>query len=175
MPAQTIQLATARQVRRSGASRSTHRLDVIAHDVAEVISAAGGTLFDRALGGWDVRVYATDGEDSRALRILGLTGLPLEEGIASAKAIPRALAVSAAALATDERVRDYLSAVLERRGVEVTIFGDGLPAMTTATGSAQRRISLAAKAFKGHALNAAAIPHGEIEREEYFAAPRSGC
>ncbi|MCX5044873.1 hypothetical protein OG921_17030 [Aldersonia sp. NBC_00410] len=170
MPAQTIELATARLVRRSGASRSAHRLDVIGHDVAEVISAAGGTLFDRALGGWDVCVYATDGGDSRALRILGLTGLPLEEGISSAKAGPRALAVSAAALATDERVRDYLSAVLECGDVEVTIFGEGLPSMTTASGPARRRMSLAARAFKGYALDAAAIPHGEIEREEYFGA-----
>ncbi|WP_068270599.1 hypothetical protein [Aldersonia kunmingensis] len=170
MPAQTIELATARQVRRNGASRAAHRLDVIAHDVAEVISSAGGTLFDRALGGWEVCVYTADAEGSRALRILGVTGLPFEQGIASAGRGPQALAVSAAALATDERVRDYLSAVLELGDIEVTIFGEGLPTMRTAAGPALRRMSLAAKAFKGHALDAAAIPHGDIEREEYFAA-----
>lgn len=170
MTVQPIELTAVWQVRRAGVSRAAHRFDVIAREVAEVVSAAGGLLFDRALGGWDVCVFTADAEHSRALRILGVTGLPLEQGMTTSTPDAKAIAVSAAALATDARVRDYLSAVLERGDVEVTIFGEGLPTMTTAVGPARHRMSLAAKAFKGHALDAAAIPHGKIEREEFFAA-----
>jgi hypothetical protein len=153
----------------AGNSRSSYRLDVIGHDVADVVCAAGGWLFDRTMGGWDVRVYAADIQDTRPLRILGAATFPLDRVFVSNKQRPQAIAVASGLLASDERVREHVLTVLGRGGVEVTVWGAGCPdTLGAPVKQVQHRMSLAARAFKAHALTAAEIPYGSVERDEFF-------
>ena len=55
-----------------------YRLDVVAPSVIEVVTHAGGWLFDRVMAGWDVSVYIADRTDVRPLQILGAQAHDLE-------------------------------------------------------------------------------------------------
>ncbi|WP_343575423.1 hypothetical protein [Mycobacterium sp.] len=72
-----------------------YRLDVVAADVADVVTFAGGWLFDRAMAGWDVTVLVADHVDERPLRILGPARR--RRPISSPPASPRPGRVDAAA------------------------------------------------------------------------------
>ena len=84
-----------------------YRLDVIASNADDVVRSAGGWLFDRAMGGWDVNLLITDPSDARPLRILGIrTCSP--DSVESVMKSPRtqAIAVAADVFNTDARVRE---------------------------------------------------------------------
>lgn len=136
-----------------------HRLDVLASSVADVISSAGGWLADRALAGWDVNVFVPNSADGAALRILGVNTRVFSEFVAKKRDLhrPTALAVSASALRDDARVRARLAAECKRGIAEITIWGDAGSADVDVNLQAVQHIpSVAAHAFKTHALRAAA-------------------
>ena len=149
-----------------------YRLDVIASNADDVVRSAGGWLFDRAMGGWDVNLLITDPSDARPLRILGIRTCSPDSAESVMKS-PRtqAIAVAADVFNTDARVRETVVAAMERGHTEVTLWGDTWPPDFHGTEAVQHRLSSAARAFKTQALAAAALPAGSITATESF---RSG-
>ncbi|MFD0901995.1 hypothetical protein [Actinomadura sediminis] len=137
---------------------------MIAPSMLGGVRFAGGWVFDRAAAGWDVTVLTADGAGSRALRILGARGLDLEMALNSQVRgpRPRALAVDAALYESDERIRHRLIGVLDS-GMEILLWGGRRAAYAgEVPGCVQHRLSGAARAFKAHALAAAAASPGRV-------------
>jgi hypothetical protein len=151
-----------------------YRLDVVATSVVDVVTFAGGWLFDRAMAGWDVTVLLTDHPDDRPLRILGARTLDLEYALASADywPHPQTLAAAADLFGCDSRVRQGVLQALDHGVTEVTLWGEIWPAeLNDSVGLVQHQLSAAAQAFKAHALAAAAVPKAALGAFETF---RSG-
>lgn len=149
-----------------------YQLNVIASSTADVVRSAGGWMCDRVRAGWDVNVLAADRLDPRPLAILGATALgPDAEFGSVARSMPRggALAVSTDLLGTDPHIRAEVLRILRRGLTEVTVWGEALPAELGRTADpVQHQMSAAAKAFKAHALAAAAVSHDSIGTETLF-------
>jgi hypothetical protein len=150
------------QANRPTAGRTNrYQLQVVGARIAEVVESAGGWLCDRARAGWDVNALVADHQDARPLTILGATALDLDAEFASImRAASRggAVAVSAGLLAADARVRDEVLRLLKRGWTEIIVWGDEWPAeLGRRVDPVQRQMSNAARAFKAHALGAAAV------------------
>jgi hypothetical protein len=134
---------------------------VIAPCTSEVVSCAGGWLFDQVMAGWDVTVYTGDPVDSRPLRILGTTAASLENWLAAAVRgpVPHAIAVRADLYDSDARVREFVLAAAGEGTADLWLWGDGYPPdLDNAADPVRHRLSSAARAFKAQALAAAAAP-----------------
>jgi len=139
----------------------------IAPTVADAIENAGGWLFDQALAGWDVTVITEEPADCRPLQILGVRDHTLDSALSHRAdgTCLSAIAVSAAVLARDERVRRMVLAALETGLAELRIWGDaevagadfGGTGPDGAASPVAHRLSSAARAFKAQALAAAAV------------------
>ena len=145
---------------------------VVAPCTVAVVRHAGGWLFDRVMAGWEATVLVVDQDDDRRpLRILGASTTDLEAALASPPRGPgpQAIAVEASLYGSDGRVRRLVQEALAGGMTEVKIWGDGWPAdLESESGSVQHRLSTAARAFKAHALAAAAAPAEPIEFTETF-------
>jgi hypothetical protein len=138
---------------------------VVAPCTVEVVRRAGGWLFDRVMAGWDATVLVADHTNARPLRILGAGVANLDTALSHPlrAPTPHAIAVEANLYDSDERVRRL---VREAAAPELWLWGNGRPA-----GSMQHRLSVAARAFKAHALAAAAAPPAAIAVPELFHRP----
>jgi hypothetical protein len=150
-----------------------YQLNVIASTTDDVVQSAGGWLCDRARAGWDVNVLVADGVDPRPLAILGATALDLDEGYEGFLSMVRsasragALAVSADLLAADARVREEILRALKRGLTEIIVWGRQWPAeLGGQADPVHHRVSLAARAFKSHALVAADVSTASITPTE---------
>jgi hypothetical protein len=156
---------------RAGAGKILrYELNVIASSVADVIQSAGGWLFDVHMAGWDVNVLVAEHHDERALQILGATTLDLHDELASVTRGGQrvaALAVATDLFATDERVREVVRWALGRGLTEVALWGPTCPwQLGPDVDAVQHRLSGAARAFKAHALAAAAVTTGPVSATE---------
>jgi hypothetical protein len=144
---------------RSDRGRGTrHRLSVLADDVADAVAAAGGLIFDRVGVGWDVQVFLAERTDQCALRILGVDASELSDGIKPADEWPDAIVVAAELYAHEVRVRRYVGTASRQHCSEVTIWGGDWPAtLDPGIGPVEHRLSIAAQAFKVHAMEAAGV------------------
>jgi hypothetical protein len=113
------------------------------------------------MAGWDVTVLTADHADPRPLEILGarvrdleaILALPLVGGCL------QAIAVRADLYAADERVRAMVLRALGEGKAEIRFWGDFRQEDTGAGADRlSHRLSLAAQAFKAHALAAATAP-----------------
>jgi hypothetical protein len=153
-----------------------YRLDVIASDVADMIRSAGGWLFDRAVCGWDVNLLTTEPCHFRSLQILGVKSLAYQPPFETKRPSTQALAVAAEVFNTDARVREIVIAALEIGATEVTLWGDTWPTeLHQRAEHLQHRLSAAARAFKAHALAAAALPTDQITTTERFCGGARWC
>jgi hypothetical protein len=148
--------------RSKAASRiNRYQLHVVASHTAEAVQSAGGWLCDRARAGWDVNVLVADHHDARPFMILGATALDLDAEFASImRKASRggALAISAGLVGANARVRDEVLRLLKRSLTEVIVWGDEWPTeLGRKVDRGQRQLSCAARAFKAHALGAAAV------------------
>ena len=144
-----------------------HDMTLIASSVTDVVTSAGGWLFDRRMAGWQVTVLVPDRVGERALQILGGTALDLDAGLAEIADDPEraaTLAVAADIYAADERVRRYVSAS-DRGHAEVALWGDA-GALGQNVSAVTYRLSAAARAFKAQALLAAGIPDDPVAATE---------
>jgi hypothetical protein len=145
----------------AGDRTNRHQLNVVGSRMADVVASAGGWLCDRARAGWDVNVLVADHDDPRPLSILGATALDLDAEFASMmRKASRggALAVGADLLAADTRVRDDVLRLLKRGLTDVVVWGHEWPAeLGRRIDPVQHQMSCAARAFKAHALAAAAV------------------
>ena len=147
-----------------------YQLNVIASTTEDVLQSAGGWLCDRARAGWDVNVLVADCGDPRPLAILGATARDLDDAflsmVTSASRVG-ALAVSADLLAADARVREEILRALERGLTDVIVWGRQWPAeLGGQADPIQHRVSPAARAFKSHALVAAAVSTDSVSPTE---------
>ncbi|RDI56060.1 hypothetical protein [Nocardia mexicana] len=148
-----------------------YRLAVVAPSAADVIRHVGGWLFDRTYAGWEVTVLVSDCSDARPLGILGATVLDLEKSLAAPvhNVWPNAVAVDARTYLADVRVRAGVHECLDRGLAEVSVWGDGwLGELDGRIEPVQHRVSVAARAFKACALDAAGFPADPVETTEVF-------
>lgn len=140
-----------------------YQLNVVAGDVAEVVSGIGGWLFDRAMAGWRVSVASDEGGDERALRILGLKAVDLEGLWRPAESDSVAVTViGASRLEPGDHG-------LAWRGARVDVVFAGAHGPDGLGGGLDRvqyRPSAAALAFKSHALAVAGADPGPACRVE---------
>lgn len=144
---------------------------VAAPSMAEVVRSAGGWLFDQGMAGWDVTVLTADHADSRPLRILGARSVSLECGLRSLDRGPRpqAIAVCASLYCSDARVRLMVLDAIAIGRSDVRLWGERVPPdLDAAADPVPHQLSLAARAFKAHALAAAAAPAAVSEGTEAF-------
>jgi hypothetical protein len=165
--------------RRRGArpSRPTprYRLVVLATNVGDVVSSAGGWLADRALAGWDIDVLVAesgfDAADARALKILGATVGDLAQAV-ELSADPRpvaAVAVAAELFTADPRVRDRVLHAYDRGIAEVTVWGADIPDELSARFlGVEHVLSAVARTFKQYSLAALASGHTRVADTEGF-------
>jgi hypothetical protein len=142
---------------------------VLCEGVADVVSAAGGWLFDRGLAGCEVSVLFTDGPNDRALRILGAHAIELASAMASEVLglQPDILAVAGDLFQHDARVRHSVLETIDAGLTHVMMWGDELPPeFDGLVKPVEYRPTIAARAFKESALAAAGVsqkPTGHIE------------
>jgi len=154
-----------------------YRLDVIGSDVADVVSSAGGWLFDRAMAGWDVGVAVPGDADARPLEILGVRTLPLPALLAAEKSsAPSALAVAEGLCSTHDGVREAVAAAVRSNRNEVTVWGDPWGTSLGQRGNEVRHVlSAAARAFKAQALAAAGQGRAAVAPFEAFRSHGRWC
>jgi hypothetical protein len=142
-----------------------YRLDVVARDVSEVVTFAGGWLVDRVMAGWDVTVLISAAEDLRPLEILGVRIEDLEAALEdwTDRPHPQTVAVAADLFATDDRVRTGVLGALDQGRTEVTLWGEHWPAeLDRNVGAVHHQLSAAARAFKAQALAAVADSSSDV-------------
>lgn len=144
------------------------RAAAVARDTAEVVRFAGGWLFDKAMGGWDVNVLTLDGGDLRSLRILGVHPhnlAPVLESRVTLGQCLRVIAIPEELYWSEPGFRKIVGVALEPQG-ELLLWGDGASAALDQYPSIYprrapvpvlHRLSFAARAFKAHALAATQI------------------
>jgi len=136
-----------------------------------VVQSAGGWLFDQVMAGWDVTVITADHSDSRPLEILGARARDLETMLALPVLGPclQAIAVRADLYESDARVRRMVLAAFDEGQAEVRFWGDSRPQGPNGRADPlSHRLSVAARAFKAHALAAAAVPADPADDIEVF-------
>lgn len=150
-----------------------YRLDVVAPSITDAVANAGGWMFDRALGGWEVRVLVPDYRDASPLRILGAEPTGLESILEShgGDSHPHALAISADLYRSDPRIGAGLRLALGDGGIGVAMWGDGWPCDLGPVDNVEHTLSLAARAFKAKALVATGATLRGVGATEAF---RSG-
>jgi hypothetical protein len=157
-------------------SSTRYQLCVVADDVGELVDSAGGWLCDRMMAGWDVSVAISEAHDLRPLHILGITTLVTHERFASiSDGGPTAsIAVAPGMFENNHHIREAVHKALSQPATEVTFWGPSIPSdLHSHLTKRQHRLSGAARAFKTHALAAAAIPGATINATEnhYSSAP----
>ncbi len=148
------------------------RLTAIALSVSEVVRSAGGWLFDQGLAGWDVSVLTTDHGDARPLRIIGASGHDLDIVLASPVDLGmclHAIAAPAELYDSDKRVRRMVHNALQAGSAELRLWGDERPAnLHPGMVPVRYRLSVAARAFKVHALSATGVVAEAVGDVEVF-------
>lgn len=148
-----------------------HHLMVLATDCADAVAAAGGLIFDRVGAGWDVQIYleqAHEPADDRALQILGIRKRLPTLDIAPDR-WPDFILVSAKMYADNTAVRRLFGVAARRPRTEVAIWGGEWPTgLEPGIGGVEHRLSVAAKAFKSHALTAVGLPETMASETESF-------
>jgi hypothetical protein len=156
-------------VRRSTVDHLTYDLVAIADDVDSLIAAAGGWLCDRARAGWQVTVVVPDGIEVRPLQILGVrTAFASDPYQYLRGSSPASLALPSELIAGHPQIAKFVERALERRIIEVTLWGDSVPErIAHHFDKVCYAGSDAARAFKPHALAAAGSAMSEESIEEF--------
>ncbi len=130
------------------------------------------------MAGWEVTVAVADPKDVRPIRILGANTVDLESALSSPIGpMPESIAVSADLYEADSRIREGMIDALDNGLTRIAVWGDALPSdLDRKFDSIQHQLSLAARAFKSHALAAASVPStapGVVEQFRSGGAERS--
>jgi hypothetical protein len=142
----------------------------MASSAVDLVTAAGGWLFDRSMAGCDVTAALAERADERALQILGVQTADIDDVLTSQLCdVESALAVSADLYRADARVRQAVLDTLDAGLTNLVMWGDAWPDEFDGLGGcAHHRLSIAARAFKAQALIAASTPAGSVTALETF-------
>jgi hypothetical protein len=129
---------------------------VIAHDVGDVVRAAGGWMLDRVRAGWRVRVVVPDGSDIHPLQILGVKARYAAEPLNARWLRDVPATVATAAETFDQPIGAQIDALQRNYDIEVAVWGDGEIRSALPFDDVRHRLSSAAASFKVRALMATA-------------------
>jgi hypothetical protein len=155
-----------------------YHLCVVASDVGELVDLAGGWMCDRSLAGWDVSVAVSEPRDPRPLQILGATMLVTHQQFVSINDGEghASIAIAPGVFENNDQIRGEVLQALDMGAIEVTFFGSSIPGdLDGQLGRGQHRLSGAARAFKAHALAAAAVPGATTDVTEYHFSTERRC
>lgn len=144
---------------------------VVAPDIAELVTVAGGWLFDRAMAGWDVTALVNEDSDVGPLRILGVGATELESVLSAYPPALQRCAISIAGhnYSSDHRIRELVRRIMDSGATELTVWGDVCPAEFRATLlPVDYEPTTAAQVFKKYALAAAGRAVRAVEPKESF-------
>lgn len=150
-----------------------YQVDVILGSVACAVRMIGGWMFDRAMAGWHLDVFASDGFDNRPLQILGVRSVNSYTDLHAVRSDQPGgvVAIGSDLLRVKDRMGDILD-VINKGYNQVAVFGDLSPGdLIGRVDWVGHRLSGAAVAFKAQALRAAAsatVRHGSVEAEEFL-------
>jgi len=133
------------------------RLAVLAPSMAVAVHSMGGWLFDQAMVGGDAVVFTAEPGDGRAALILGVRARDLTGVLAGPLPRPwvHSVAVHVDLYDRDPRVRRVVQEARQQGSAEVLFCGGPLPAeLANAAEPVRYQLSLAARAFKAHAVAA---------------------
>jgi hypothetical protein len=139
---------------------------VLAEDTPDAVASAGGLVFDAVRAGWHVDLYLERRADERALRILGVAGRSLSDGLDYEPIWPDALFFAASLHGRVDSVRRLTKAALRRR-TEIATWGQAQPPDLETRVGVEHRLSRAAQAFKACALEAAGATDHASTIEEF--------
>lgn len=150
-----------------------YRLVVVAADPVDVVSRAGGWLFDRAAEGWDVTVAVESPVNVRPLTILGSTVVDLGCVLSCRRHLPapQAFSIAAELSALGSPAREWAQRYMRSTRTEVRFWGDIGDGDTAFPQSVPMRYvpTRAASVFKGYALTAAGMRSHMDESESFRA------
>jgi hypothetical protein len=148
-----------------------YQLHVIGSDTTDVVQSIGGWLTDRSMAGWDITVACCDDAELLALRILGVNATSLDSTmkmLADEAPLP-ALAITGDALARETDLRIHVTEAVLLGMTEFTLWGDApLAGVDHDMERMRYRVSAAARAFKGHALQAVGLSGQTVGALETF-------
>ena len=148
-----------------------YQLDVMATSIKDVVTCAGGWLFDQSMAGWTVTVLLAPHEDQdpRPLHILGANTVDLEATLAGPRRSPAALSVAADLYVSDKQVRRRVRAALSDGLTHVTSWGPHWSMdLNRRYSYMHHELSSAAVVFKSCALAAAGIEESPGSTAETF-------
>ncbi len=152
-----------------------YRMNVLCATVSEAIDHAGGLICDRALTGWDVGVFALDGdagaEYDLALRILGAGRVGSMPPAPAEQPLLRAVVVSGDTYRTNPGVRRWVEAAMDDPRIEVLVWDTGRQAPDGR--HVEIPVSRAAAGFLDHA-RAAADNDALSRTSEFYRQLRTG-
>jgi hypothetical protein len=150
----------------SNRGRATpHHLVVLGVDAPNIVTAAGGLICDSVRAGLRVDVYLERGGDERALHILGVSARALPDHFEFEAEWPDAILLGAELQERHTGVRRLVADATRRRRAQVAAWGD-CESSDMPTGI-DHRLSVAAQAFKRHAMKAAGMA-GQVSPTESF-------
>ncbi|UXA20069.1 hypothetical protein [Mycobacterium sp. SMC-4] len=131
---------------------------MLATDAAEVVSAAGGLIYDSVSTGWQVEVHLEHSGDTRALTILGTRSHDLPKVADYESEWPDILFLAAALLERRQHVRRLVTSLTRHQRTDVAVWGaSALPPQLGMSSNFDYRLSNAAVAFKRQAMAAAGL------------------
>ncbi len=158
--------------RHAGADVRRYRFHVVAPNVADAVTFAGGLICDRAMAGWEVTVLLPEAVDNRAMQILGATAASLRAPTATT--VPQMLAVATDLVVGNRCVRDLVLGALGG-ATDLLLWGRHRPPGLNCTfNPVGHRPSVAAQAFKAHALAAQPACYPVDLTQERFLSAHAG-
>lgn len=151
-----------------------HRLVVFAGSSADAAEFAGGLIFDRVGAGWDVNIHLASEtpKDERTLRILGVQSR-MQSACFDSSDWPDLLLVGADVYRAYPDVRRIFNAASRRLHTEVAMWGGDWPGeLDPGVGTVEHRLSVAARAFKVHAMASAGLDRSIDPAEQFLIGKR---
>ncbi len=160
-------------VAESGRRPLRYQIVVIAGNPVDVVSRAGGWLFDRALSGWDVTVAVESPGNTRPLSILGLGVVDLGCVLNCRRQVPlpQAFAVAGDLAELGEPAREWAYCYMGSARTDVRLWGESSCDETAFAQASPTQYlpTLAARAFKARALESAGMRRPVVEAESFRA------
>jgi hypothetical protein len=153
---------------------SRYRLHVVSPNLLDTVRFAGGLIFDKATAGWDVLVLLSNCYDVRPIQILGADVADAsDDQLLESLRHPTAL-LAATSLHAEEQIWPLVRAALSDDRTEVGFWDVESPTPSHRPATVTRhQLSLAARAFKSHALAAAGFIAEPVESVEVFRCARA--
>jgi LmbE family N-acetylglucosaminyl deacetylase len=135
------------------------RLLVLGADTADVVAGVGGLICDAVRAGLQVEVNLETVGDTRALRVLGADARNIAHVFDFESGWPDAVVFAAAVHERNPGVRRLITDAVRRHRAQIAVWGNNVPVNLPAdlNRGFNHQLSVAAQAFKHHAMRAAGM------------------